>query len=244
MKQELLVCDLTQSWSANGGGGITTYLKEKRDYFMNATPHRLLQIVPGPEDRITTNGRHIFAEVGAGQVWGSPNYRFIRRTDAVHHVLRQFRPDIIESLCPWVLPWTAIRHRFRFPDTALVAGYRTDFPNAHIYRVTKDILGDLCGRGLRRVSLCYAKQTYRHFDRIYTLNHQAKKMFRRMNLHNAGVLSLGVNLDQFCPSMSDPGYRSSLGLTGHGPLLIYAGRIDNEKRANVLIEMFRELSRV
>ncbi|MEV9417915.1 hypothetical protein AB0360_26820, partial [Klebsiella pneumoniae] len=94
------------------------------------TPHQLLQIVPGPEDRVTVNGRHIFAEVGAEPVRGSPNYRFILRTDAVRDLLEHYRPDIIESLCPWVLPWTAINHRRDFPETTLVAGYRTDFPNA------------------------------------------------------------------------------------------------------------------
>jgi hypothetical protein len=103
MANNLLICDLTQSWSPTGGGGISTYLKEKKKYFQEHTEHRLLQIVPGPEDRITVEGRTIFAEVAAPLVWGSPNYRWINRNDAVFALLRQYQPDIIESLCPWVL---------------------------------------------------------------------------------------------------------------------------------------------
>ena len=79
----MILCDLTQSYAPSGGGGISTYLREKRDYVLNYTPHHLLQIVPGPEDKITVNGRHIFAEVAAPRVHGSPNYRFILRTKAV-----------------------------------------------------------------------------------------------------------------------------------------------------------------
>lgn len=244
MSKNLLICDLTQSWSPTGGGGISTYLKEKRQYFLNNSEHRLLQIVPGPEDRITVEGRTIFAEVAAPLVWGSPNYRWINRNDAVFALLREYQPDIIESLCPWVLPWIAIRHRWRYPNTALVAGYRTDFPNAQVYRVGRDLFGATLGAGFRQLAFAYAWLTYHRFDRVYTLNHEARAMLGGLGYHNTGVLGLGVDIDQFSPGHRDPGYRASLGLPEtKGPLLIYAGRLDNEKRAYVLVEMFKQLPR-
>src|SRR3546814_6025798 len=67
----------------------------------------------------------------------------------VRDLLARYRPDVIESLCPWMLPWTAIHHRRAFPRTALIAGYCTDFPNAHIYRVAKDMFGSVPGKGFR-----------------------------------------------------------------------------------------------
>jgi len=238
----LLVCDLTQSWSPTGGGGISTYLREKRDYVLARTPHHLLQIVPGPEDRVTVNGRHVFAEVGADPVRGSPNYRFILRTGIVRELLAQYRPDVIESLCPWVLPWTAIRHRRAFPATALVAGYRTDFPNAHVYRVARDKFGERLGRGFRWLSYGYAEITYREFDRVYTLGQDARDALTRRKITRTDLLPLGVDTNLFTPAARDPGYRASLGLpAGDGPLLVYAGRIDNEKRADRLLAMFRRL---
>lgn len=45
----------------------------------------------------------------------------------------------------------------------------------------------------------------------------------------------------FSPQRRDPRYRAELGLTGDGPLLVYAGRIDHEKRADRLFDMFRNL---
>jgi alpha-1,6-mannosyltransferase len=244
MSKSLLICDLTQSWSPTGGGGISTYLKEKRQYFLDHSEHRLLQIVPGPEDRITVEGRTIFAEVAAPLVWGSPNYRWINRNDAVFDLLREYQPDIIESLCPWVLPWIAIRHRWRYPNTALVAGYRTDFPTAQVYRVGRQLFGDTLGAGFRQLAFAYAWMTYHRFDRVYTLNHEARRMLGGLGYHNTGVLGLGVDIDQFSPDNRDPGFRREMGLPeGDGPLLIYAGRLDNEKRAYVLVEMFKQLPR-
>ncbi|MEP0191374.1 MAG: glycosyltransferase [Erythrobacter sp.] len=243
MSENLLICDLTQSWSPTGGGGISTYLKEKKKFFQENTEHRLLQIVPGPEDKITVEGRTIFAEVGAPLVWGSPNYRWINRNDAVFALLREYMPNIIESQCPWVLPWLAIRHRWRNPDTALVAGYRTDFPNAQIYRVMKDLTGHYSAAFFRKVGYFYAWMTYHRFDRVYTLNKEAQGMLAGLNYHRTGVLGLGVDIDQFSPEHRDLSYRKELGLPEDGPLLMYAGRLDNEKRAYVLTEMFKQLPR-
>ena len=237
----LILCDLTQSYAPSGGGGISTYLREKRDYVLTHTPHHLLQIVPGPADRITVNGRHIFAEVGAKPVRGSPNYRFILRTGVVRDILARYRPDVIESLCPWVLPWTAINHRKAFPETTLIAGYRTDFPNAHVYRVGRDKGGEAFGRAMQWLSYGYAEITYREFDWVYTLSEDARAALARRKIVRTDILPLGVDTETFAPGKRDPAYRRELGLDGNGPLLIYAGRIDNEKRADRLIRMFRQL---
>lgn len=242
-QQPLLICDLTQSYAPHGGGGIGTYLREKRDHILRHTGHRLLQIVPGPEDRVVEDGRHIWVEVGAEQVRGSPNYRFIMRTRVVRDVLEQYRPDIIESQCPWVLPWTAINYRRAFPHTALVAGYHTDFPEAHIYRVGSALFGSFVARGLRRLATGYAQLTYREFDRVYTLSAVMEQALRQYSIDHVDVMALGVDTTLFHPSRRDPAWRSELGLTARGPLLVYAGRLDNEKRADRLLAMFKGLPR-
>jgi len=237
----LLLCDLTQSYAPHGGGGIGTYLREKQRYVLEHTPHRLLQIVPGPEDRIVEQGRHIWVEVGADQVRGSPNYRFIMRTGVVREVLERYRPDLIESQCPWVLPWTAINYGKAFPETALVAGYHTDFPEAHIYRVGSSLFGSFVASGLRRLATGYAQLTYREFDRVYTLSAVMAQALGEYGIAHVDVLALGVDTGLFHPQQRDPVWRDSLGLKARGPLLVYAGRLDNEKRAYRLLEMFKRL---
>lgn len=235
----LLICDLTQSYSPHGGGGISTYLREKRCHVLARTGHRLLQIVPGPEDRIVDSGQHIWVEVAADPVRSSPNYRFILRTRKVREVLERYRPDLIESLCPWVLPWTAINHRRAHPGCALVAGYHTDFPNAHVYRVANDKFGRLVAGAAKWLIMGYAEITYREFDRVYALGEDSRAMLASRSIHRVDQLDLGVDTGLFDPGRRDPSYRAKLGLPGEGPLLIYAGRIDNEKRADRLVKMMR-----
>lgn len=240
-REPLTVCDLTQSYAPHGGGGIGVYLQEKRRYVLEETEHRLLQIVPGPEDRVVERGRHIWCEIGADPVRGSPNYRFILRKDKVREVLAHYRPDIIESMCPWVLPWVAIRHRRAFPETALVAGYHTDFPDAHVYRVASDLMGHQLARFFRFLSCCYGEITYREFDQVYTVGESSLPILKRMKV-DAKVLPLGVDTAIFNPDKADrEAFRREIGLDPTGPLLVYAGRIDNEKSADVLVEMFRRL---
>ena len=237
----LLVCDLTQSYSPYGGGGIGTYLAEKRRHVLARTGHSLLQIVPGAEDRIVDQGRHIWVEIAAKPVRGSPNYRFILRTKAVREVLERYRPDLVESLCPWILPWTAINHRRQHRETALVAGYHTDFPNAHVYRVAKDMFGVPFASAARWATMGYAEMTYREFDRVYTLGEDARRMLGTRGIDRVDVLELGADIGLFDPARRDRTFRSRWGLPATGPLLIYAGRIDNEKRADRLIALMKRL---
>lgn len=237
----LTLCDLTQSYAPLGGGGITTYLREKRDHVLAHTPHRLIQIVPGAEDRVTHDGRHSFVEIAAAPVRDSPNYRFILDTAKVRAVLAAEQPDVIESQCPWVLPWTAINHRRAYPHTTLVAGYHTDFPNAHVHRVARDLMGDWPARAFRALAWGYAKVTYRAFDWVYTLNAAAAAALAERDVARTTRLTLGVDTEMFCPARRDPGFRASLGLPGDGPLIVYAGRLDNEKRADRLIAMMHHL---
>jgi glycosyltransferase involved in cell wall biosynthesis len=237
----LVLCDLTQSYAPYGGGGVSCYLREKRKHILERTGHTLIQIVPGPEDRVVRHGRHIWVEVAAGQVKGSPNYRFILRTGAVRAVLEEFRPDVIESLCPWVLPWTAINYRRAHPDTALVAGYHTDFPNTHVHRVGSQLFGDTMGDWLRQISINYAGMTYREFDRVYALDAATEGALHDCGVGHVDVLDLGVDAELFNPIRRDPHHWEALGLAAAGPVLVYAGRIDVERSADRLVEMFRQV---
>jgi alpha-1,6-mannosyltransferase len=127
----LLLCDLTQSWSETGGG-IGTYLRQKRSFIAEKTAHRHLLIVPGKEDRVHRTGLCTIAEIVSPRVPGSPNYRLLLRNNAVRRILEQLKPDLVESLDPYNLPWAALAYRKKNPQSALVAGYSTDFPDAHI----------------------------------------------------------------------------------------------------------------
>lgn len=236
-----LFCDLTQSWS-EVGGGVRTYLLHKRRHILEKTPHRHLLIIPGEQDTVTEDGRAITVTIRSRHVPGSPNYRLLLRNGAVRKALEQFRPDLIECQDAYNLPWAAIGHRNRFPQVALVAAYMTDFPTVYGERPLARLTGHGLAGLIARSGYAYAGALYRRFDALYALseNGGAAKL-RALGVPNVDVIPLGVEIGEFGPGKRSPELRRKLGIAEGQPLIVYAGRLDGEKKPNVVVSAFRKL---
>jgi alpha-1,6-mannosyltransferase len=241
----LLYADVTQSWS-DVGGGVRTYLNHKRQHILDTTPHRHLLIIPGERDRseVEHSGRAIIVTIASPKVPGSPHYRLLLRNGAVREALARYLPDLIECQDAYNLPWAAIGHARRHPGTALVAAYCTDFPTVYVDRPFSRLLGSSAGGAAARICYAYCARLYRHFDAVFAMsvNGGATKL-RALGVPEVDAVPLGVELGQFSPQKRDPRLRRRLGLSDDQPLLIYAGRLDLEKRPQVVVEAFRRLPR-
>jgi alpha-1,6-mannosyltransferase len=238
-----LYADVTQSWS-DVGGGVGTYLRHKRAHILEHTAHRHLIIVPGPRDEIEVEhgGRAITCFIASPKVPGSPHYRLMLRNRAVKAVLDEYRPDLIECQDAYNLPWAVIGHSKRHASAAIVAAYCTDFPTVYVDRPFSKWLGRPIGGAASRLCYRYCGNLYRRFDAVYALseNGGASKL-RALGVGEVDVVPLGVEVGQFSPSKRDPRLRRRLGLDETQPLLIYAGRLDGEKRPDLVVEAFRQL---
>ena len=235
-------CDLTQSWSAKGGG-VGTYIRHKRRHILDQG-HRHLLIIPGAVDQasVEEDGRAVTVTIASPRVPKSPNYRLLLRNGAVRAALARHRPDLIECQDAYNLPWAAIAHRRRHPDTALVAAYCTDFPSCYVEPVVGRMLGPAVGGAAARISYAYAAAVYRRFDALFAMseNGGAAKL-RSLGVDPVDVVPLGVELGEFSPAKRSPALRASLRLGDDEPLIIYAGRLDSEKRADVVVDAFLRL---
>ena len=233
-----LLCDVTQSWSAVGGG-VGTYLRHKRQHILDHTPHRHLLIVPGDTDEVVEDGRTITATIASPKMPGSPNYRLLLRSGHVRRLLERFKPDLIECQDAYNLPWAAISHARRHPGTALVAAYMTDFPTVYVERPFAKLFGETIAGAASRLCYWYCGKLYSKFDLIYAMseNGGAAKM-RGLGLDPVEVVPLGCELGEFSPDRRDPALRHKLGVADGAPLLIYAGRLDSEKRAQAVVDAF------
>ncbi|HEX2803970.1 MAG TPA: glycosyltransferase [Sphingomicrobium sp.] len=238
-----LFCDVTQSWS-DVGGGVGTYLRRKRDYLLSRTGHRHLLIVPGAEDSVIEKGRAITVTVASPPVPTSPKYRLLLRNSAVRSALEQFRPDVIECQDAYNLPWAVLGYRRRHPHTATVAGYFTDFPTAYVHRPLSRFVGKAIAGQVRSLAYRYCGFLYRRFDAVYALseNGGASKL-RELGVSEVELVPLGVELDEFSPRNRDPALRRSLGIADDIPFLIYVGRLDQERRVQVVLDAFDKLPR-
>lgn len=239
----LLFCDLTQSWSAVGGG-VGTYLCHKRQHILQTSPHRHLFIVPGPKDEVVDEGRAVTVTIASPKVPGSPNYRLLLRNGAVRAALERFRPDLIECQDAYNLPWAAIGHARRHPGTALVAAYMTDFPTVYVERPFSKVIGKTLAAACARICYWYCGKLYRRFDGMFALSaNGGLAKLKALGIDRIEVVPLGVELGDFSPARRDPRIRRKLGLADDQPLLIYAGRLDGEKRAQLLVDAFERLPR-
>ncbi len=236
-----LHCDLTQSWSAVGGG-VGTYLRAKRAHILGNTPDRHLMILPGERDLVEEDGRATTVWIKSPNVPFSPNYRLLLRNGAVREALERFQPDTIECQDAYNLPWAALAHRRRHPRTVLVAGYMTDFPTVYAGRPLSKAFGAAVGSGAAGLCYSYCGRLYRQFDAVYALsNHGGGNRLRSLGVSPVHILPLGVELEAFGPEKRDPALRRELGLTEDQPLLIYVGRLDIEKRPDIVVDAFRRL---
>ena len=238
---ERLICDLTQSWS-DVGGGVGTYLRHKRRHILDRTPHRHLLIVPGPEDTVKEEGRAITATIRSPRVPGIPHYRLMLRNGAVRELLERFRPDLIECQDSYNLPWAAIGHRKRYPETALVGGYFTDFPTVYVERPFSKVMGRTLAGAAGRICYRYCGNLYRRFDAVFALSENGGAVkLRSYGVDDVGIVPLGVELGDFGPSLRDERLRRSVGAGEGQPLLIYVGRLDLEKKPQIVVDAFRKL---
>lgn len=234
----LTICDVTQSYSATGGG-VKTYLREKQRFLLEHTEANHCIIVPGAEDRVIKNGRTTTVEIASPQVPGSPNYRLLLRSRAVLRALELINPNLIECQDAYNLPWTALYHRGKRPATAVVAGFHTDFPSVYVEKYLTPRTGGFVARRMKSFSYKYAANLYRRFDAFYTLTQVASEHFAELGVPGAHILTLGADTALFNKAQRDEELRAKLGVEKTAPLLIYAGRIDREKKARVVVEAFK-----
>jgi alpha-1,6-mannosyltransferase len=236
-----LFCDVTQSWS-QVGGGVRTYLLHKRRHILASTPHSHLMIVPGDRDEVIEEDRAVTVTIASPRVPGSPHYRLMLRNGAVRAALERFRPDLIECQDAYNLPWAAIAYRRKHRETALVAAYMTDFPTVYIERPLSKVLTSPVAGVLARICYAYCGLLYRRFDAMFALseNGGATKL-RGLGIPEVDVVPLGVELGEFGPERRDPRLRAKLGLAPDQPLLVYVGRLDGEKKPDLVVDAFRRL---
>ncbi len=235
-----IFCDLTQSFSAKGGG-VRTFLSEKRRHLLENTDARHCLIIPGEEDKKTVDGRAIRIEIASPQVPGSPNYRLLVRQNAVKAALKEIQPDFIECHDAYNLPWAALQHRAQFPESVLVAGYHTDFPTVYVEKFGRRYFGDFVAGRLKSFCYRYAANLYRRFDGFYTLTQSAADYFSMQAIPDVNIMTLGADMHCFNPDKRSADLRRRLNMGPDSPLLIYVGRIDRERKPRIVAEAFKRL---
>jgi alpha-1,6-mannosyltransferase len=231
------ICDMVQAYAA-GSGGVKTYLHEKRRYLLAQTDCEHLLIVPGRTDRVTRDGRATTVEIEGPLVRGAGAYRFIGRVDKLLRILGREAPDLVEVGDPFLMPWVARYHRWR-RRTPLVGFYHADFPRAYCRSYAERALGDAAGRAAEFLADAYARSLYGACDAVVAASPALHARLASWPLRRLDFVPLGIDLDGFHPRRRDRSLWAGLGVDPAARVLIYAGRLDAEKRSDLLVAAFR-----
>jgi alpha-1,6-mannosyltransferase len=207
-------------------GGIRTALDALGRGYV-AAGHEPIQIVPGPRDldERTAAGRRL--TLRAPLLPGSGGYRVMIDRPRLLALLDRLQPDRLEvsdkstlrCLGPWAsargIPAVAISHE------RLDALLRLRFPALPPARL--DRLADRLNHGLAD-----------SFDAVVCTTSWAAGEFTRIGVDNLERVPLGVDLATFSPASASARLRAELAPRGER-LLVYAGRLSAEKRADLAV---------
>jgi alpha-1,6-mannosyltransferase len=118
----------------------------------------------------------------------------------------------------------------------------TDFPTVYVERPLRKVLTPIVSGLLSRICYRYCARLYGHFDSVFALSENGgAQRLRSLGLHQVDVIPLGVELGEFSPERRDDRLRRKLGAGPDQPLLIYVGRLDGEKKPDLVVDAFRKL---
>jgi len=237
----LKICDLTQFYSPRSGG-VKRYLNEKIEYIQDCTAtDKHVLVVPGAKTGIKASGRSRIYTIRSPLISRTGRYRALVNLRAVGKIVKQERPDLIESGDPYQLGWRAVRAG-RTLKIPVVGFYHSHFPEAYL-RASARLLGKRAAGRVMKLSRGYVRRLYNKFAATLVASDRLANVLREWGVRNIHVVKLGVNVDVFHPD--DSGRASildSLGIEPGRKLLLYVGRLAKEKNTTTLFKAFEILN--
>lgn len=236
------ICDLTQFYSPVSGG-VKRYVQEKVRYLQANTQDEHLLIIPGERDERTETGRSVVYTIRSPLLSRTSRYRAILRLGAIERILERERPDVIESGDPYQVAWKAIASGSGL-GIPVIGFYHSHFPEAYLRTVARffgQTVTELVMDGARH----YVCSLYNRFYKTLVPSPALQRLLSDWGVENTEHLDLGVDIDIFCPEPSHDGEREAtraeLGIPRGRTLLLYVGRLAQEKNTRTLFDAFERL---
>lgn len=234
------ICDLTQFYSPVSGG-VKRYVSEKVRHIRECTENdEHVLIIPGERDKVITGERSRVYTIKSPLVSRTSRYRILVRLEAVESVLMRERPDIIESGDPYQVAWKAVHSgtALRIP---VVGFYHSHFPEAYV-RTARKFCGPMVTEMFMDFSRRYIRSLYNRFERTMVPSPALGDLLASWGVRNLAHIDLGVDTAVFHPRPAlDEDVRAEFSIPRDRTLLLYVGRLAQEKNTQTLFAAFRQL---
>ena len=217
------------------------YIHEKISYIEKHSPgDEHVLIVPGPKTELTANGRSRLYSIRSPLVSRTSRYRALLNLRAISEILERERPDIIESSDPYQLAWKAIACG-RALGIPVVGFYHSHFPEAYLRSAAK-FFGQTATEVVMELAARYIRKVYNKFEVTLVSSEKLAQVLRTWGVDTVRTVKLGVNTEVFSPEPYDHARtRISLGVASDQQVLLYVGRLAEEKNTRLLFEAFEVL---
>ncbi|PYK01450.1 MAG: glycosyltransferase family 1 protein [Verrucomicrobia bacterium] len=185
-KTNVKICDLTQFYSPVSGG-VKRYLHEKIAYIQDCmSKDKHVLVIPGKKTTVRANGRSRIYTIRAPLVSRTAQYRALLNLRAVDQILRNERPDIIESGDPYQLGWKAVRTG-RALKIPVIGFYHSHFPEAYLRRSAK-LFGKAATHRVMKLSRAYVRKLYNQCAATLVASERLAHVLRDWGVINRKVL--------------------------------------------------------
>lgn len=228
------ICDLTTLFIDAGAGGVNTYLTEKARYLNEQhTKHRHTIIVPGAKNTTQTLFDSTVYSVHSPRLIYDPHHRVMTHFRHIKQIIKAVQPDLIEVDCLYFLGHVAAAAtEQRIP---LIGFYHTHLPSLYT-RPCARWLGQSAAQLMAFGAWAYVDYCMRPLDKILVASNDFYERLIRHTDKKVEQLPLGVNLHLFHPV--SPATASA----HRQQVILYVGRLSQEKDLEVLFEAFRILN--
>ncbi|HXA09014.1 MAG TPA: glycosyltransferase [Chthoniobacterales bacterium] len=234
------LCDLTQFYSPLSGG-VKRYVHEKIRYIQRATDDEHVLIIPGPKTELIEAERSRIYAIGSPLLSRTSRYRALLNLRAIEEILEREQPSLIESGDPYQVAWKAIASGvgLRIP---VVGFYHSHFPEAYL-RSTARYLGRTATEFVMDLARRYVRKIYNQFEATLVPSARLGQLLTAWGVENVRAVDLGVDVEIFHSQPEDGAVtRDSLGISAGCCLLLYVGRLAQEKNTQTLFAAFELLA--
>ena len=234
------LCDLTQFYSPLSGG-VKRYLHEKIRYIHRATDDEHVLIIPGPKTELIEAERSRIYSIRSPLLSRTSRYRALLNLRAIEEILEHEQPDLIECGDPYQVAWKSIASgsALRIP---VIGFYHSHFPEAYL-RTTARFLGRTATEFMMDLARRYVRQIYNQFEATLVPSARLGQLLAGWGVENVRAVDLGVDVEIFRPQPDDAAVtRESLGIPSKRRLLLYVGRLAQEKNTQTLFAAFEVLN--
>jgi alpha-1,6-mannosyltransferase len=235
------ICDLTQFYSPVGGG-VRRYLAEKVRHVQERTERdEHVLIIPGERDERIESERARIYTLRSPLISRTARYRALLRLEAIERILERERPDLIESGDPYQVAWKAV-HSGAALGIPVVGFYHSHFPEAYV-RTAEKFCGRVATEFFLDLSQRYIRNLYNRFQRTLVPAPALGQLLTEWGVRNVADTDLGVDIAVFHPDpAAGEDVRGKYQIPRDRTLLLYVGRLAQEKNTHTLFAAFRDLA--